>query len=78
MSNFKRSQAKHVKQTHKITNWAAYDQALVNRGSLTFWFTNEAISKWTAPASGRVEARVGCQILNRMTSLGMPESHRVD
>jgi hypothetical protein len=53
VSNFKRSQAKHVKQTHKITNWAAYDQALVNRGSLTFWFTNEAISKWTAPASGK-------------------------
>ena len=26
----------------------------------------------------RVEARVGCQILNRMTSLGMPESSRVD
>ena len=26
----------------------------------------------------RVEARVGCQILNRMTALGMPESHRVD
>ena len=26
----------------------------------------------------RVEARVGCQILNRMTSLGMPESYRVD
>jgi hypothetical protein len=53
VSNFKRSQAKHVKQTHKITNWAAYDQALVNRGSLTFWFTNEAIRKWTAPASGK-------------------------
>jgi len=28
-------------------------RALVNRGSLTFWFTNEAISKWTAPASGK-------------------------
>ena len=53
MSNFKRSQAKYVKQTHKITNWPAYDQALVNRGSLTFWFTDEAISTWTAPASGK-------------------------
>ena len=52
MSNFKRSQAKNVKQTHKITNWPVYDQALVNRGSLTFWFTDEAISKWTAPDSG--------------------------
>jgi len=25
----------------------------------------------------RVEARVGCRILNRMAGLGMPESHRV-
>ena len=53
MSRFKRSQAKYVKQTHKITNWPAYDQALVTRGSLTFWFTDEAISQWTAPPSGQ-------------------------
>lgn len=26
----------------------------------------------------RVEARVGCRILNTMTALGMPESYRVD
>ena len=26
----------------------------------------------------RVEARVGYRILNTMTALGMPESHRVD
>ena len=26
----------------------------------------------------RVEARVGCRILNTMAGLGMPESHRVD
>jgi len=26
----------------------------------------------------RVEARIGCRILNTMTALGMPESHRVD
>ena len=26
----------------------------------------------------RVEARVGCRILNRMAALGMPESHRVE
>ena len=43
MSRFKRSQAKYVKQTHTITNWPASDQALVTRGSLTFWFTDEAI-----------------------------------
>ena len=53
MSSFKRSRAKYVKQTHKITNWPAYDQALVDRGSLTFWFTDEAISKWTSPPGGK-------------------------
>ena len=53
MSRFKRSQAKYVKQTHTITNWPAYDQALVTRGSLTFWFTDDAIRKWTVPPSGR-------------------------
>ena len=52
MTSFKRSQAKYVKQTHRSTNWPAYDEARVSRGSLTFWFTDEAISKWTAPASG--------------------------
>ena len=26
----------------------------------------------------RVEARVGCRVLNTMAGLGMPESHRVD
>jgi hypothetical protein len=25
----------------------------------------------------RVEARIGCRILNTMAALGMPESHRV-
>ena len=25
----------------------------------------------------RVEARIGCRIMNAMTALGMPESHRV-
>lgn len=53
MSSFKRTQAKYVKQTHKITNWPAYDRARTNRGSLTFWFTDDAIRKWTAPASGK-------------------------
>ena len=70
MSNFKRSQAKHVKQTHKITNWAAYDRALVNRGSLTFWFTNEAISKWTAPASGKAGGQRKYSNLAIETALG--------
>ncbi|WP_288475907.1 transposase, partial [uncultured Pantoea sp.] len=35
-----------AKQTFKITNWAAYNKALVNRGSLTFWLDESAIQAW--------------------------------
>src|SRR4051812_32408792 len=36
------------KQTRKVTNWAAYDASLRQRGSLTVWFTDEAIAAWKA------------------------------
>ena len=36
------------KQQHKVTNWAAYDAALRQRGSLTVWFTDAAIAAWRA------------------------------
>ena len=36
------------KQTHKRMNSAAYDAALRQRGSLTIWFTDEAIEGWRA------------------------------
>src|SRR3954463_6140750 len=32
----------------RVTNWAAYNEALRQRGSLTVWFTNEAIAAWKA------------------------------
>ena len=42
------------KQKHRITNWAEYDAGLHARGSLTVWFTPEAIEAWTAePRNGR-------------------------
>ena len=82
MSSFKRSQAKYVKQTHKITNWPAYDQALVTRGSLTFWFTDEAISKWTAPPSGKAGGQrkysnlaIETALAFRMCFIGSPKVH---
>jgi hypothetical protein len=36
------------KQRRRITNWAEYDAALRQRGSLTVWFTDEAIAAWEA------------------------------
>ena len=36
------------KQKHRVTNWAEYDAGLRARGSLTVWFTPEAIAAWAA------------------------------
>src|SRR3954468_14289620 len=36
------------RQQHKVTNWPAYDASLRQRGSLTVWFTDEAIAAWEA------------------------------
>jgi len=40
---------RHIpKQKHKVTNWREYDASLRQRGSLTVWFTDEAIEAWRA------------------------------
>jgi hypothetical protein len=36
------------KQRHRVTNWSEYDAALRQRGSLTIWFSEEAIAGWQA------------------------------
>lgn len=36
------------KQRHRVTNFAAYDSALRQHGSLTVWFTDAAIAAWKA------------------------------
>jgi hypothetical protein len=42
------------KQRHRVINWAVYDAGLRARGSLTVWFTTEAIEAWRAePRTGR-------------------------
>ena len=33
---------------HKVTNWKAYEAGLRQRGSLTIWFTEEAVAAWQA------------------------------
>src|ERR671911_1838955 len=48
---FKLNQAGHrhiPRQKHTVTNWREYDASLRQRGSLTVWFTDEAIAAWTA------------------------------
>src|SRR5258708_32457907 len=36
------------RQRHRVTNWREYDVCLRNRGSLTIWFTPDAIAGWKA------------------------------
>ena len=38
---------------YRVTNWPDYDAALVRRGALAVWFTDEAITAGRAPATGR-------------------------
>ncbi len=42
------------RQRHRVTNWPAYEAGLRARGSLTVWFSAEAIEAWRAgPRTGR-------------------------
>ena len=34
------------KGTYKITNWRKYNESLVQRGSITFWFSEDVIDQW--------------------------------
>ena len=36
------------RQQHKVTNWPAYEAGLRQRGSLTVWFSDEAVAAWAA------------------------------
>jgi IS5 family transposase len=44
---------KKNKAKYRLHNWKNYNQSLVNRGSLTFWFDEEVLSAW------RNEAKTG-------------------
>jgi hypothetical protein len=43
----------NYKARYRVTNWPAYDRGLVSRGSLTVWFSPEAIVAWTPKKTGR-------------------------
>jgi hypothetical protein len=44
------------KGTYKITNWHKYNESLVQRGSVTFWFSEDVISQWD---HGNIQPRRG-------------------
>ncbi len=41
------------KTLYRVTNWADYDRALVQRGDITMWISPAAIKAWTAKPTGR-------------------------
>jgi hypothetical protein len=38
-----------MKARYRIRNWSDYNKSLIQRGSITVWFSDDAIEKWTAP-----------------------------
>ena len=34
------------KGTYKITNWRSNNESLVQRGSITYWFSDEVLEQW--------------------------------
>ena len=57
------------KQRHRVTNWSEYDAALRRRGSLTVWFTEEAVEAWTAEPRTTRGGRPSCSDLATTTAL---------
>jgi hypothetical protein len=44
------------KTRYRVTNWAEYDKALVQRGDITLWITPEAIMAWKPRTARRRDA----------------------
>ena len=40
-----------TKKVYRVRNWKDYNKSLVKRGSITFWFSPEAVNAWNAPKS---------------------------
>jgi hypothetical protein len=41
--------AAQAKASYRITNWRQYNEALVQRGSITFWFDEDVVEQWSHP-----------------------------
>src|SRR3954468_22969884 len=51
---------RHIpEQTRKVTNWRDYDESLRRRGSLTVWFSDEAVEAVQAWEAERRTSRGG-------------------
>lgn len=42
----KQNKSKKTKIPYKLRNWPLYNKSLVQRGDITFWFSEEAVNEW--------------------------------
>src|SRR5882757_701492 len=56
---------------YRVANWPEYDAALVRRGSLTVWITEEAVAAWHAPATGVRGGQPICSAIAIETALAL-------
>ncbi len=40
------------KTKYRVSNWADYDRALVQRGDITLWISEDAIASWKPAPTG--------------------------
>lgn len=45
------------KDKYRIRNWKQYNQSLINRGSITFWLDEKAVTSWNAVLPSRKPGR---------------------
>ena len=57
------------RQKHRVANSAAHDAALRQRGSLTVWFTDEAVADWRAEPRTTPSGQPSCASLEILTAL---------
>ena len=69
-------QRHHIpKPRYRVTNWAEYDASLKRRGSLTVWFTDEAIQAWRAEPRITPGGQPHCHV--RFQGIRTQKSHPV-
>ena len=69
---FNESRRRKVPKTrYRVTNWPEYDAALVQRGSITVWFTDAAVAAWHAPATGARGGQPVCSAIAIETGLAL-------
>lgn len=49
----KRADKGAPKASYRVSNWAAYNESLIQRGSVTVWISDEVIDEWRPTPSGR-------------------------